>query len=64
MHHRDEIFTGLAVALSTIVLAGMVYTDDYAQAAQAEASGYDALARRVAGGAPGPCGQAPRTVTQ
>lgn len=64
MRHRNEVFTGLAAALSSIILAGMVYTDDYAQAAQAEASGYDALVRRVAGGAAAPCDQAPRAVTQ
>jgi hypothetical protein len=63
MRHRNGIFTGLAAALSSIVLAGMVYTDDYKQAAQAEASGYDALFRRVAGGAAAPCDQAPRAVT-
>jgi hypothetical protein len=64
MHHWDGIFTGFAAALSSIMLAGMVYTDDYSQAAQAEASGYDALVRRVAGGASAPCDQMPRAVTQ
>ena len=64
MRHRDGVFTGFAAALSSIVLAGMVYTDDYTQAAQAEASGYDALVRRVAGGAAAPCAQAPRAATQ
>lgn len=50
MRHRDGIFAIFALALSSVALAGMVYTDAYSQAAQAEASGYDALAQQVMGG--------------
>jgi hypothetical protein len=47
MGHRDGIFAVVALALSSLALAGMVNTDAYTRAAQAEASGYDALVSRV-----------------
>lgn len=49
MGRRDGIFAVFALALSSVALAGMVYTDAYSMAAQAEASGYDALAHQVSG---------------
>jgi hypothetical protein len=43
MAYRTAIMATIALTLSTAALAAMVYTDTYAQAAQAEASGYHAL---------------------
>ncbi len=51
MGHRNGIFAVLALALSSVALAGMVYTDAYSHAAQAEASGYYALTSEVGNGA-------------
>lgn len=50
MGRRDGIFAVFALALSSVALAGMVYTDAYSQAAQAEASGYTALTHQVSDG--------------
>ena len=50
MGHRDGIFAVVALALSSLALAGMVSTDVYSHAAQAEASGYDALVAQVSHG--------------
>lgn len=47
MVHRDGIFAVVALAVSSLALSAVVYTDAYSRAAQAEASGYDALAHRV-----------------
>lgn len=47
MRHRDGIFATIALALSSVALAGMVYTDEYSYAARTEVSGYHALARQV-----------------
>lgn len=47
MGHRDGIFAVLALAVSSLALAGMVYTDDYSRAAQAEANGFNALTQQV-----------------
>ncbi|UGQ48248.1 hypothetical protein [Massilia endophytica] len=52
MKHRDGIFATVAVALSSLALAGMVYTDEYSHAASAEAKGYDALTHEVLRGEP------------
>ena len=49
MGHRNGIFALFALTLSSLALAGMVYTDAYSQAAQAEASGYSALTHEVGG---------------
>lgn len=49
MRYADGMFAVAAVALSSLVLAGVVHSDDYALAAQAEAYGYDALTQRVWG---------------
>lgn len=51
MGHRNGIFAVLALVASSLALAGMVYTDDYARAAQAEASGYHALTQQMSGSA-------------
>lgn len=52
MKYRDGIFATLAMtlalALSSVALAGVVYTDAYSQAAKAEANGVHALTRQVA----------------
>jgi hypothetical protein len=48
MGHRDRIFVSLALALSVVVMAGLVGSDEYAHAAGAEAAGYQALFRVVA----------------
>ena len=47
MVYRDGIFAVVALALSSLALAGMVNTDAYTHAAQAEASGVDALVSQV-----------------
>lgn len=63
MRHRDGIFALFALALSSAALAGMVHTQVYSQAAQAEANGYDALAQQMLGGDQllcEPSGTAPR----
>jgi hypothetical protein len=52
MKHRDGIFATVAVALSSLALAGIVHTDEFSQAASAEAKGYDALAHEVLRGEP------------
>ena len=44
---RDGFFAIIALGLSSAALAGMVYTDAYSQAAQAEAAGYDALSHQL-----------------
>lgn len=49
MRYADGVFAVAAVALSSLVLAGVVHSDDYALAAQAEAYGVDALTQRVWG---------------
>lgn len=43
MGFRHGFIATIAFALSSVALAGIVYTDAYSQAAQAEASGYHAL---------------------
>lgn len=49
MRHRDGIFATIALALSSVALAGMVYTDEYSYAARIEVHGYKALAHEVGG---------------
>ncbi|MBY0557497.1 MAG: hypothetical protein K2P77_09870 [Burkholderiaceae bacterium] len=49
MKYRDGIFTTLALALTSVALAAVVYTDAYSQAAKAEASGVRALTEAAAG---------------
>lgn len=44
---RDGFFATIALALSSVALASIVYTDEYSHAAQAEANGYRALALQV-----------------
>jgi len=39
MGRRDGVFALLAIALSAVALAGMIYTDEYSSAARAEAHG-------------------------
>lgn len=43
MKYRDSIAAALAIALSTLVLAGVVSTDAYLQTAKAEVQGVRAL---------------------
>jgi hypothetical protein len=43
MKYRDAIFATVALALSSVTLAGMVYTDAYSHAATAEVTGLRAL---------------------
>lgn len=47
MGRRDGIFALLAIALSAVAMAGMVYTDGYSSAARAEASGVAAFTHFV-----------------
>lgn len=47
MAYRDGIFAIIALTLSSLALAGMLSTEAYSQAAQAEASGVDALTHQV-----------------
>ena len=43
MNNRDGVFATIAVALTTVALAGVVYTDAYLQPAKAEVQGVRAL---------------------
>lgn len=47
MGHRDGIIATIALALSSVALAGIVYSDAYSQAAQSEAKGNQALMQVV-----------------
>ncbi|MES2260237.1 MAG: hypothetical protein V4724_17085 [Pseudomonadota bacterium] len=49
MAHRDGIFATIALALSSVALAAMLYTDAYSVAAGTEAQGYTAFAHDVIG---------------
>jgi len=49
MKYRDGIFATVVLALMSLALAGVVYTDAYSQAAKAEASGVRALTEVAAG---------------
>lgn len=51
MAHRNGNFALLALFAGALALSAMVYTDAYSHAAQAEASGYNALTHEVGGGA-------------
>jgi len=50
MKYRDGIFATLALAVTSVALAGVVYTDAYSQAAKAEVSGLRALTHQVENG--------------
>lgn len=50
MKYRDGIFATIALALTSVALAGVVYTDAYSQTAKAEASGLRALIQQVESG--------------
>jgi hypothetical protein len=50
MKYRDGIFASIAVALTSVALAGVVYTDAYSQTAKAEVSGFRALTQQVENG--------------
>jgi hypothetical protein len=43
MKYRDAIFATIALALSSVALAGVVYTDAYSHTAKAEVHGVRAL---------------------
>ena len=47
MKYRDGIFATIALAVTSVALAGVVYTDAYSQAARSEASGLRALTQQV-----------------
>ncbi|GJJ01428.1 hypothetical protein RugamoR64_19660 [Duganella rhizosphaerae] len=49
MKYRNGIFATIALALTSVALAGVVYTDAYSQAAKAEATGVRALTEAAAG---------------
>lgn len=49
MKYRDGIFATIALALTSVALASVVYTDAYSQAAKAEATGVRALTQAAAG---------------
>ncbi|HEV7815989.1 MAG TPA: hypothetical protein VGP06_12925 [Janthinobacterium sp.] len=55
MDHRDGIFAIVALLLSSLALAAVLFTDEYQRAAGAEAHGYAALERQVSGDAPMLC---------
>jgi hypothetical protein len=52
MGHRDKIFALVALAVSALALAGVLSTDDYSRAAQAEATGFNALSHLSFSGQP------------
>lgn len=52
MKYRDAIFATMALALSSVALAGVVYTDAYSHTAKAEAHGMRALALVASGDEP------------
>ncbi|MGO4377535.1 hypothetical protein [Pseudoduganella sp. RAF53_2] len=54
MGFRDGFFALVAIALSALALAGMVYTDEYSSAARAEARGVAALTHVVLSDASAP----------
>jgi hypothetical protein len=47
MGYRNGIFATIAFALTSVALAGVVYTDAYSSAAQSEANGLHALTEQV-----------------
>jgi hypothetical protein len=49
MKYRDGIFATIALAVTSVALAGVVYTDAYSQAAKAEVSGVRALTEAASG---------------
>lgn len=59
MELRNMIFAMVAVALSSVALAGIVSSEDYARAARVEASGVHALTEQLQG----LCGDAPLLAT-
>lgn len=49
MKNRDAVFATIAVALTTVMLAGVVTTDAYLQTAKAEVQGVRALTEVATG---------------
>ena len=47
MGYRDGVFAVLALAVSSLALAGVMNSEDFSRAAQSEANGLDALTRQV-----------------
>ena len=47
MNYRNGIVGGVALAISSVSLAALLYTDAYAHAAGSEAHGYHSLAHDV-----------------
>lgn len=58
MGHRDGIIATIALVLSSVAMAGIVYTDAYSHTAQSEARGNHALMQVVrSDAAPAPSSQ-------
>jgi hypothetical protein len=55
MKYRDGIFASIALALTSVALAGVVYTDAYSQTAKAEVSGFRALSQQLENGVAEAC---------
>jgi hypothetical protein len=55
MVYRDALFAAVALLVSTLAVAALLTTDVYSQAAQAEATGVDALTSQVVGVSPALC---------
>ncbi|MGV7207320.1 hypothetical protein ACLB1G_05660 [Oxalobacteraceae bacterium A2-2] len=49
MGYRNVLFAALALAVSSLALAGVLHTDAYSQAARSEALGLQALTERLQG---------------
>ena len=49
MKYRDAIFATIALALTSVALAGVVYTDAYSHTAQVEVHGVRALTQMASG---------------
>jgi len=49
MKYRDAVFATIALAVTSVALAGVVYTDAYSQTAKAEVSGVRALTEVASG---------------
>ena len=64
MRYQNGFVAVVALVLSLITLTGMVYTDEFPQAAQAESVGFDALAHNLFDGAAVACNDDKQQVAQ
>jgi hypothetical protein len=55
MKYQNAIFSAVMTVLGAITLAGMAYSDEFPQAAQAESVGFDALAHNLFDGSKVAC---------